>query len=569
MVYYRTPSSSANPSPSSSPAFGPVDSSPLSSPSLQPIVLDSPPATPGHVLHPFAASTKANRRPPQYEKKLETPPVTPPQAFTSKPSLGYYRVPKLTHKSEDDDFFRGNGSPISSSFSRQVSRNLSREEQIWDDALEKPFSTGIGAIDLSNQQLTYIPPSIADLSNFFNTSEKSEQVNIVDATAVRSFSRVSTGTESSSSRTRSFGRIKSIVESGKERHELQLYLSGNQISNLPRELFSLQKMTVLILRESSRQYDSINANFMLGITGGNLLTSIPSDISHLSSLRELNISNNKLTYLPSELCEMPALDKLYLNPNPFLQEPSRSVTHVRPASPRLEALQVRRSRSISHFFLQRKEELARPPTTAVSSASVFVPSIPPLSEMCYRKLLTPISSFATTPTVLSEYYGVPLSEWWEDCIPSNIRETLGACVPGTFKPHISLSPTSSPSHVRSRKQSPYVSVGVCPNPKHRGSVFIKHAEERFTWERVISGVDVGGSVPVRWRGCLRGCLDFLVQNDENAVEAENSPASGHDADTELNSESDVDSLMAVDDEMDAIQVVKLDGNMLAMDEFED
>ncbi|EGO20527.1 hypothetical protein SERLADRAFT_417754 [Serpula lacrymans var. lacrymans S7.9] len=525
MVYYRTPSSSANPSPSSSPAFGPVDSSPLSSPSLQPIVLDSPPATPGHVLHPFAASTKANRRPPQYEKKLETPPVTPPQAFTSKPSLGYYRVPKLTHKSEDDDFFRGNGSPISSSFSRQVSRNLSREEQIWDDALEKPFSTGIGAIDLSNQQLTYIPPSIADLSNFFNTSEKSEQVNIVDATAVRSFSRVSTGTESSSSRTRSFGRIKSIVESGKERHELQLYLSGNQISNLPRELFSLQKMTVLILR-------------------GNLLTSIPSDISHLSSLRELNISNNKLTYLPSELCEMPALDKLYLNPNPFLQEPSRSVTH-------------------------RKEELARPPTTAVSSASVFVPSIPPLSEMCYRKLLTPISSFATTPTVLSEYYGVPLSEWWEDCIPSNIRETLGACVPGTFKPHISLSPTSSPSHVRSRKQSPYVSVGVCPNPKHRGSVFIKHAEERFTWERVISGVDVGGSVPVRWRGCLRGCLDFLVQNDENAVEAENSPASGHDADTELNSESDVDSLMAVDDEMDAIQVVKLDGNMLAMDEFED
>jgi len=40
-------------------------------------------------------------------------------------------------------------------------------------------------------------------------------------------------------------------------------------------------------------------------------------------------------------------------------------------------------------------------------------------------------------------------------------------------------------------------------------VFVKHASERFSWERQIAGVDVGGAVPLRWRGCLQTCLDFL------------------------------------------------------------
>ena len=53
-------------SPSSSPSFGPIDSSPLSSPNLEPI--SSPPPSPG-LVHPFAASAKATRRPKLYEKR--------------------------------------------------------------------------------------------------------------------------------------------------------------------------------------------------------------------------------------------------------------------------------------------------------------------------------------------------------------------------------------------------------------------------------------------------------------------------------------------------------------------
>ena len=43
-----------------------------------------------------------------------------------------------------------------------------------------------------------------------------------------------------------------------------------------------------------------------------------------------------------------------------------------------------------------------------------------------------------------------------------------------------------------------------------------HAEQRFTWEHRIAGLEVGGVVPVRWRGCQRGCLDFLCPSGEVA-----------------------------------------------------
>ena len=68
-------------------------------------------------------------------------------------------------------------------------------------------------------------------------------------------------------------------------------------------------------------------------------------------------------------------------------------------------------------------------------------------------------------------------------------------------------------------------ISSCPSPAlahgARGRVFVRHAEERWTWEEVVAGVQVGtegdnggggrggGGVPVRWRGCSRGCLGFL------------------------------------------------------------
>jgi hypothetical protein len=41
------------------------------------------------------------------------------------------------------------------------------------------------------------------------------------------------------------------------------------------------------------------------------------------------------------------------------------------------------------------------------------------------------------------------------------------------------------------------------------SVFVQHVEERFTWVNSIAGIKLGGLAPLRWRGCGRGCLEFL------------------------------------------------------------
>jgi len=56
-----------------------------------------------------------------------------------------------------------------------------------------------------------------------------------------------------------------------------------------------------------------------------------------------------------------------------------------------------------------------------------------------------------------------------------------------------------------------ISVGICGNPDHQaaGRLFVRPAEQRLSWERSIVGQNAGGTVPVLWRGCGHGCLDFL------------------------------------------------------------
>jgi hypothetical protein len=99
----------------------------------------------------------------------------------------------------------------------------------------------------SSQELTCIPQSIGDLGKFFVTAERAEHTN---ATGGRLFSRSKTTPISTSYQSRSFERTTSISEAstGLAKDQIQLYLYANKIQKLPRELFSLTKMTVLSLR---------------------------------------------------------------------------------------------------------------------------------------------------------------------------------------------------------------------------------------------------------------------------------------------------------------------------------
>lgn len=416
----------------------------------------------------------------------------------------------------------------------RTSRYLDREECLWEEALRRPFDTGIGHVDLSNQQLKRIPTSIADLSSFFNTSEVSEQTMF----SGRSLSRINTE-PSFASKTRSFSRTQSIVDSGKERHVLQLYLSGNMISALPPQLFTLQNLSVLSLR-------------------GNQLTYLPGEICRLRNLRELNISLNRLTFLPWEIRHM-TLEKLQLYPNPFLPEPSR------PFKPTHSGRTLSSRQSITRLASMRKEaaNTPSPADITVSPVTIPFPAVPPLTELCLRILLSPVDEGPDAATVIAEYYDVPLSDQWN--IPAHIHRVLAESVPGLLRPRKRFSMDAAPHAFSDGRQRSASQLGTarCANPDHATSVFVRHAAERFTWERHIAGVDVGAAVPLRWRGCMQTCLDFLdaarVANDKATVNPDIRML-------EVNHQDSDDMGMDLDD---VVQVVHLGSVGLSMDEFDE
>ena len=85
---------------------------------------------------------------------------------------------------------------------------------------------------------------------------------------------------------------------------IQLFLSRNQLAELPPELFSLTNITVLSLRNNDLRH-------------------LPPSISRLQNLTELNIAGNGIQFLPWELLDMlhsPAQQRQFnIRPNPLLE----------------------------------------------------------------------------------------------------------------------------------------------------------------------------------------------------------------------------------------------------------
>lgn len=210
-----------------------------------------------------------------------------------------------------------------------------------------------------------------------------------------------------------------------------------------------------------------------------MISYLPPEIARLKNLQSLNICNNRLKFIPSELVGM-KLQSLLLFPNPFMSPPS---------SP--------------------------------SESKDIGPQVPPLTELALRVLLAhptsqkPIlltSSTDVPETLLEHMFNLPLpiGASWSPISPL-LRRTLSVCVPGSVSSDESLVISSGDD-----ESMQITGIGVCPNPEHGQDkkVFVLHTEQRFTWERKVAGLDIGDAVPVRWRGCQRGCLDFLCPSDE-------------------------------------------------------
>ncbi|KAF8309050.1 hypothetical protein DL93DRAFT_2086226 [Clavulina sp. PMI_390] len=119
----------------------------------------------------------------------------------------------------------------------------------------------------------------------------------------------------------------------------------------------------------------------------------------------------------------------------------------------------------------------------------------------------------------------------------------GPSFPSTFASNpafrsVSAAPTSSP-----RSLTPTFSAPSTMQPhlqhQHVRNPYLLHAEERLEWVREIAGVPVLGSqlVPILWRGCTTGCLDFLTDDDEE--EEEEKGGEKDDDEFDFGSDSDV------------------------------
>ncbi|KAF9054424.1 hypothetical protein BJ165DRAFT_1438642, partial [Panaeolus papilionaceus] len=192
---------------------------------------------------------------------------------------------------------------------------------------------------------------------------------------------------------------------------------------------------------------------------------------------ELNVATNRLEFVPSELLTM-NLTNIHLHPNPF--RPNPNIALKRPT----------------------------PETTRFGESRV-----PPLSELCLRRLL------GTARPSVSMFDPPPLHSNTANRQPPSktLFETLYELPLPIEGPDKRPFCGEKPAYEQSVEEGgPITGIGRCPNPSHDGTkIYICPAEQRFTWEKSLeNGVQVGAPVPVRWRGCMWGCLDFLGTFDE-------------------------------------------------------
>ncbi|KAK7030659.1 leucine-rich repeat-containing protein 10B [Favolaschia claudopus] len=401
---------------------------------------------------PFAASAKSESwRVPDYEKgnkmRRQESPGSPSRVRSKKPRL----------LSPESSFGTLSSSPPLPRPTLPTKEDL--EQDIWNRAIDRLYQVRNGTVDLSDSGVTSLSDhTIQELHGYFSLPDRGENLDSPSPAPLQfpSFSNFK----------RSYTAPAVL---SRDRPGLQLHLSRCQISKLPIRFFALKQLTILVLRN-------------------NMLETLPPEISQLTNLLELNISGNQLAYLPSELFSMELINLWVFPGNKFIEKPDAEKSAVEPPAAR--------SSSSNQLFPREKSRGRVAISDTVSTPSSRIPT---LVELCFRVLFSTDVGAPTKRQILDSYYMLPLPDP-DHIIPPLIRRTFHAIHRGSVVDHDTTLVEDEPP-----------SLGVCPSPRHgdRQSVFLTPAEERFTWEAVVAGKEVGGYVPIRWRGCSSGCLDFL------------------------------------------------------------
>jgi hypothetical protein len=177
----------------------------------------------------------------------------------------------------------------------------------------------------------------------------------------------------------------------------------------------------------------------------------------LKNLRDLNVANNVLRFLPSELIQLP-LTSLIVHPNPFYPCPREVEVGLK-------------------YF---------------GELIIHHAGVPHLRELSLRRLIRPMTADEDR-SVLEKLYALPLPNSEALGVPHEISMALNPA-PKDF---------TNPFHC------------VCPSPRHEQMhesvpIFVDPVVERFEWIDRVGELPVSAPrVPIRWRGCSRGCLNFL------------------------------------------------------------
>jgi hypothetical protein len=201
--------------------------------------------------------------------------------------------------------------------------------------------------------------------------------------------------------------------------------------------------------------------------GSNALTELPSCISYLTHLRDLNVANNNIKYLPWEITTL-SLTALSVHPNPF---------HSCPPIP----------------------ETGRCTGQLIVNHTGLVP----LRELAIRRLIRPLE-LGETHSALESMYTLPLPSPSVSGISEGLQIVLTPPSSGSLNPFQSTCP--SPLHKKAQEPTP---------------LFVDPMLEQFEWVDKIGEVVISAPrIPIRWRGCSTGCLNFL-----DTVQVEKEPES--------------------------------------------
>ncbi|KAI5957977.1 hypothetical protein KGF57_002785 [Candida theae] len=207
--------------------------------------------------------------PKRHDNNRDSIKTSPQKPVSSEPDFGIDKFNRYRVSFND----RLKNAPSSSNADDQDDETKQEQRSIaYNKARTKildAFENVKTVIDLQNMGLYEIPDEIKDLNNLVIIESFSEEASI--------------------------------------EFPYQLYLTGNQLSQLSPSLFKFTKLQVLSLRR-------------------NKLKTIPPLIGKLENLIDLSLSSNKIEFLPYQILGLTKLSNFTAGPNPFLPVPENAIT---------------------------------------------------------------------------------------------------------------------------------------------------------------------------------------------------------------------------------------------------